>query len=76
MLVLVDAFTKYCQLCSLKTSIASETIEQFQKFISYFGIPGKIIRDVDRILKALCPNILAFGTEYFYVTPDVHRGNG
>jgi len=43
--MLVDAFTKYCLLYSPKSIIASETNKQFQKFISYFGIPGKIIMD-------------------------------
>jgi hypothetical protein len=44
-LVLVDAFTKYCKLIPLKTVKAHETQQALQNFISSFGTPKVMIMD-------------------------------
>lgn len=77
-LVLVDAFTKYCVLLPLKTVKAEETRLAFQSFISLFSTPGKIIMDSGKNFKNLSlPEYLdSLGIEYHFTTPDVHRSNG
>ena len=44
-LVLIDAFTKYCVLLPLKSAKADETKLAFQHFISIFGTPKQLIMD-------------------------------
>lgn len=77
-LVLIDAFTKYCVLLPLKTVKAEETRVAFQLFISLFGTPKQIIMDAGKNFKNLSlPEYLdSVGINYHYTTPDVHRSNG
>lgn len=50
-LVLIDAFTKYCVLLPLKSVKAEETRQAFQLFISLFGTPKQINMDAGKISK-------------------------
>lgn len=77
-LVMVDAFTKYCVLQPLKTVQTEETKNAFQLFISLFGTPNEIVMDAGKNFKNLkIPEYLdALGISYHYTTPDVHRSNG
>lgn len=77
-LVLIDAFTKYCVLLPLKSVKAEETRQAFQLFISLFGTPKQITMDAGKNFKNLSlPQYLdSVGINYHYTTPDVHRSNG
>jgi reverse transcriptase-like protein/integrase-like protein/aspartyl protease len=77
-LVLIDAFTKYCMLQPLKTVKTDETKLAFQLFISLFGTPQQITMDAGSNFKNLSmPEYLdSLGITYHYTTPDVHRSNG
>lgn len=77
-LVLIDAFTKYCVLQPLKTVKADETRLNFQSFIALFGTPKQIIMDAGTNFKNLSlPEYLdSLGINYHYTTPDIHRSNG
>lgn len=77
-LVLVDAFTKYCMLIPLKTVTAGETKQAFLLFISLFGTPEQIIMDAGTNFKNLSfPKYLdSLNITYHYTTPDIHRSNG
>ena len=41
----MDAFSKFLQLYSSKNAEAPETISQFEKFLTTFGIPQQIVHD-------------------------------
>lgn len=74
-LVLVDAFTKYCVLQPLKTAKADETQHVFQMFIALFVTPKQIIMDAGINFKNLSlPEFLdSLNITYHYTTPDIHR---
>lgn len=78
MLVMVDAFTKYCVLLPLKTVQTDETKIAFQMFVSLFGAPNQIIMDEGKNFKNLkTPEYLdALGISFHYSTPDIRRLNG
>lgn len=47
-LILIDAFTKYCLLLPLKKLTAEDTKCQFQNLFSLFGTPKQIVTDAGR----------------------------
>lgn len=77
-LVLVDAFSKYCVMQPLKTVQTEETENAFRMFISLFGTPNQITMDAGKNFKNLrIPQFLdTLGISYHYTTPDIHRSNG
>ena len=77
-LVIVDAFTKYCILTPMKTVTTAETKDKIQHVLSLFGTPKKIIMDSSTSFKNTSfPKYLKeWQIEYHFTTPDIHRGNG
>lgn len=73
-LVLIDAFTKYCLLLLLKTVTSKE--KKFS-FFSLFGMPKLIVADAERNFQNLeiARCLDSWGIRYHYVTPDIHRDN-
>ncbi len=77
-LVMIDAFTKYCHLTPLKSVTAAETQQAFQTFIGSFGTPRVIVSDSGTNFHnlSLCRFLDELCIEYHFITPDVHRANG
>jgi hypothetical protein len=77
-LVVVDAFTKYCHLIPLKSVTAYETQQALQTFIGCFGTPRVVIVDSGTNFHNLsvCKFFDEFHIDYHFITPDVHRANG
>jgi hypothetical protein len=77
-LVVVDAFTKYCNLIPLKTVTADETRHSLQGFISCFGTPKVVIMDSGTNFHNLsvCKFFDDHNIQYHFITPDIHRANG
>ena len=44
-LVVIDAFSRFIQLYPVKSTDATHTIEAMSIFITYFGIPHKLVYD-------------------------------
>ena len=77
-LVVVDAFTKYCVLLPMKSVTTAEAKEKLETIIGLFGTPKRLITDAATAFKnTTFPKYLeTWNIEYHFVTPDVHRGNG
>lgn len=77
-LVLVDAFSKYCNLIPLKTVTAEETKEGLQRFIECFGTPKVVIMDSGTNFhnSSVCKFLDEWQIQYHFITPDIHRANG
>jgi hypothetical protein len=77
-LVLVDAFTKRCNLIPLKTVKTHETQQALQNFISSFGTPKVMIMDGGTNFHNLpvCKFLGEWNIQYHFIIPDVHRANG
>lgn len=77
-LVLVDAFSKYCFLLPMKSVTTAETKEQFQSVIALFGTPKCLIMNAGSNFKNnTFPKYLRdWQNEYHFLTLDVHRRNG
>jgi hypothetical protein len=77
-LVVVDAFTKYCNLIPLKTVTADETRHSLQGFISCFGTPKVVIMDSGTNFHNLsvCKFFDDHNIQYHFITPDIHRASG
>uniref|UniRef100_A0A0A9X1Z8 RNA-directed DNA polymerase n=1 Tax=Lygus hesperus TaxID=30085 RepID=A0A0A9X1Z8_LYGHE len=78
LLIIVDAFTKYCLLLPLCSTSAAETEKQFLRVIGLFGTPKFFVTDAGSNFKnTTFPKLLeTLKIEHHCVTPDVHRGNG
>lgn len=77
-LILVDAFTKYCLLYPLLRLTADEIKEHTFNFISLFGTPTRIIADAGSCFTGI-PARELFATwciEFHATTPQTHRSNG
>lgn len=77
-LVIIDAFTKYCNLIPLKTVKADETQCALKTFISCFGTPKLCIMDSGTNFRnlSLCKFLDEWNIQYHFITPDIHRANG
>lgn len=77
-LVIIDAFTKFCILYPQATVTAEETKQNFKNFVSVFGTPSKIISDAGTnfTAKTFKTFLEHFGIEMHVTTPGVHRSNG
>lgn len=77
-LVLVDAFSKFCLLYPQSAVTTEETKQSFANFISLFGTPTKLVHDAGTNFTAKSFKAFAehFGIEVHVTTPGVHRSNG
>jgi hypothetical protein len=77
-LVIIDAFSKFCLLYPQSTLTAEETKQNFSNFISIFGTPSKMIHDAGTnfIAKIFKTFTAYFGIELHVTTPGAHRSNG
>lgn len=77
-LVVIDAFTKYCLLLPMRRVTATETKQHFHHILSLFGTPTEVIMDAGTNFtsKELTAFLTESGIKYHVITPDVHRANG
>lgn len=77
-LVIVDAFTKYCNLIPLKIVKADETETALKRFLSCFGTPKAIVMDSGSNFHnlSICKFLDNWNIQYHFITPDIHRANG
>jgi len=76
--VVIDSFTKYCNLIPLKSVKAEETKTALQRFISCFGTPKLIVMDCNTNFRnmSICKTLDEWNIDYHFITPDIHRANG
>lgn len=77
-LVVVDAFSKYCLLYSLYRQDAEDLKRVFTNVISLFGTPQLIVSDRGRMFE--CNSfqswISELGCKFHFITPEMHHENG
>ncbi|KAL0811097.1 hypothetical protein ABMA28_010365 [Loxostege sticticalis] len=76
--LLIDAFTKYCLLYPIFRQDANELKRVFENAISLFGTPRLIVADRGRMYESsLFTNwIKELGSEIHFITPEMHQSNG
>ncbi|KAH9645897.1 hypothetical protein HF086_010096 [Spodoptera exigua] len=77
-LVLVDAFTKFCLLYALYRQDTTELKRVFENAISLFGVPKLLVCDRGRMFEASSFTgwVVELGCDIHYVTPEMHHANG
>lgn len=77
-LILVDAFTKFCLLFPMYRQDTSELKRVFNEAISLFGAPKLIVCDRGRMFEASSFTnwISELGCDIHYITPEMHHANG
>lgn len=77
-LILVDAFTKYCFLYPMYRQDSTELKRAFTNAISIFGTPQLIVCDRGRMFDSAEFNEWAanFGIQLHFITPEMHHENG
>lgn len=76
--VIVDSYSKYCNLIPIKTLKSDETEQVLQNFISLFGTPKLVVMDAGLNFRnsKVCEFLDNWQVQYHFITPDVHRANG
>lgn len=77
-LVLVDAFTKFCLLYPIYRQDTSELKRVMTSAISLFGVPRMLVTDRGRMFESadFVQWITELGSELHYITPEMHGSNG
>lgn len=77
-LILVDAFTKYCFLYAMYRQDSAELRKAFTNAISMFGTPRLIVCDRGRMFDSAEFGEWAsnFGIQLHFITPEMHQENG
>lgn len=77
-LIIVDAFSKYCLLYSLYRQDTDELKRVFSNAVSLFGTPSTIVCDRARMFEsATFQNwVSELGCSIHFITPGMHRENG
>lgn len=77
-LIVVDAFSKYCLLYSLYRQDSEELKRVFSNVISLFGTPATIVCDRGRIFESVGFQnwVRDLGSTVHFITPEMHRENG
>lgn len=77
-LLVVDAFTKYCLLYPIVRQDAEELKRAASNAISLFGVPKLLVVDRGRMFEArsFVQWISEMGCEMHYITPEMHNSNG
>lgn len=77
-LILVDAFTKFCFLYPIYRQDVSELKRVLVQAMSLFGVPKLIVADRGRMFTSneFVSWISELGSDIHYITPEMHRSNG
>lgn len=77
-LIIVDAYTKFCLLYGLYTQDRSELKRVMTQTISLFGTFKRLICDRSRMFdnREFIDWITGFGVKVHFITPEMHRENG
>lgn len=77
-LILVDAFTKFCLLYPIYRQDVGELKRVLVQAISLFGVPKLIVADRGRMFVSneFVSWISELGSDIHYITPEMHRSNG
>lgn len=77
-LVVVDAFTKYCLLYPIFRQDAVELKRVMANAVSLFGVPKLIVADRGRMFESssFVNWVKEHGSDIHYITPEMHHSNG
>lgn len=77
-LLIVDAFTKYCLLFPMYRQDATELKQIVMRAVSLFGMPKTIITDKGRMFESseFSSWVTELGCNLHYITPEMHHANG
>lgn len=77
-MLVVDAFTKYCLLCPILNQDAYELKRVFKQVISLFGTPKLVVSDRGRMFESanFTSWMQLLGVEVHRITPEMHHANG
>lgn len=77
-LIMVDAFSKYCLLYSIYRQDADELKRVFSNAVSLFGTPATIICDRGRMFESSAFQnwVSSIGSSLHFITPGMHHENG
>lgn len=77
-LIVVDAFSKYCLLFPMFGQDANELRKLFTNVISLFGAPKLIVADRGRMFQSseFTKFVTELGIEMHLITPEMHHSNG
>lgn len=78
LLLMVDAFTKYCLLYPIYRQDVNELKRTFTNAISLFGVPRLIITDRGRMFESaeFIKFLSDISCDIHYITPEMHNSNG
>lgn len=76
--LIVDAFTKYCLLYPIRKQDANELKHIFESAISLFGCPKLLVADRGRMYESasFVNWVKEMGCDIHFITPEMHRSNG
>lgn len=76
--LIVDAFTKYCLIYPIRKQDTNELKAIFERAISLFGSPKLIVADRGRMYEStsFVSWVKELGCEMHFITPEMHRSNG
>lgn len=77
-LIIVDAFSKYCLFYPMLRQEASELKRHFTNAISLFGTPKLIVADRGRMFQSaeFLNWVSEVGSDIHLITPEMHHSNG
>jgi hypothetical protein len=77
-MVVVDAYTKYCLLTPIARQDLDELKRVFQIVFSLFGTPRMIVSDRGRMFESIgfTSWMQVLGIEVHHITPEMHHANG
>lgn len=77
-MLVVDAYSKFCLLYPIYRQDVSELKRTFMNAISLFGVPKLVVTDRGRMFEsAEFTKLLAeIGCDIHYITPEMHNSNG
>lgn len=77
-LLIIDAFTKFSLLYSVRKQDVSELKRTFTNAISLFGVPKLLVADRGRMFESseFSTLLTEFGCEIHFITPEMHNANG
>lgn len=77
-LVMVDAFSKYCLLYALYRQDTEELKRAFTDAVSLFGSPRLLVTDRARMFESSIfqEMVRSYGSDIHFITPGMHHENG
>ncbi|CAF4883151.1 unnamed protein product [Pieris macdunnoughi] len=77
-MVVVDAFSKYCLLYPMRKKDLEELKQVFKNVVSLFGTPSLLVTDRGRMFESthFVKWINELGCSIHHITPEMHHANG